>query len=361
MKKNLFSFLTLAGLSVAVYSCSKDDTSNVPVIPPSNGDTAYVLNGLIGTEDGSQAGNSVFADLSTPAQTAVARTKWDLGFYCGTDFRIIINNTTGATAAALAKTDLTQVTAADTAGFKAKLAVGQGAGNFSIIDNVDGKIDSTVIAAVSATDASNLVYIVNPSNSLNAAGKDWYKIRIIRNGSNGYQLQYAKLSETTVKTITVTKDANYNFKYVSFDTNAEVAVEPAKAAWDIEWTLTTYKASAALPYMYADFIYINSLAGVTAAELIYKDSASLTPAEVRNLAYTNYSTSNVAATKFSSVKTVIGSNWRTTSGGAVAVKSDRFYVIKDAAGNVYKLKFISFASTDGGTRGKPKFQFTLVK
>lgn len=362
MNKNLLSLVLLAGMSAAMYSCSKDDTSTTPVIPPSSGDTAYVLNGLIGSEAGTNAGNSVFVDLSTPAQTAVARTSWDLGFYCGSDYRVIINNTTGATAKALTKTDISQVTAADTAGFSTVLVLGQGLGNFSIIDNVEGKVDSTVIAAVAATDASNYVYIVRPTNGAVSAEKDWYKVKITRS-SNGYQLQYAKLSESTIKTATISKDDTYNYKYFSFDNNAAASVEPAKKAWDIEWTLTTYKATATIPYTYSDFIYINNLGGVTAAELVYTASGSLTAAEVATAAYKNYTDSSGAinTTTFSSSKTIIGSNWRVASQTSTAVRADRFYVIKDAAGNVYKLKFVSFAPTDGGTRGKPKFQFALVK
>ncbi|WP_255157753.1 HmuY family protein [Siphonobacter sp. BAB-5385] len=43
------------------------------------------------------------------------------------------------------------------------------------------------------------------------------------------------------------------------------------------------------------------------------------------------------------------------------MKTDRFYVIKDAAGNVYKLKFINYTSTDGGERGYPNIEYKLVK
>ncbi|BAV05065.1 HmuY protein [Filimonas lacunae] len=358
MKRNLLSFALLAGLSASVFSCSKDDTTSAPVIPPSDGDTAYVLNGIISTEAGSVAGNSVFLDFSTATQTPIARTSWDLGFYTGNDFRVIINNTTGATAKALTKTDITAVTTADTTGFKTTLQLGMGLGTFSIVDNVEGNLDSTVIAQISATEANNYVYIIRPTNGSASAEKDWYKVKITRSGSD-YQLQYAKLSETTIKTITISKDANYNFKYVSFDNNAIASVEPAKAAWDLEWTYTTYK-SGTIPYPFADFVYINNQAGVTAAELVYAN------ADARNTAYTNYTDSSIASTTFSNSKTAIADKWRVASappgsGLVVGVRTDRFYVIKDAAGNVYKLKFISFITQDGGTRGKPKVEFKLVK
>jgi hypothetical protein len=60
---------------------------------------------------------------------------------------------------------------------------------------------------------------------------------------------------------------------------------------------------------------------------------------------------------------VIGSKWRTTApGGTTGIKRDRFYVVKDPLGNVYKLKFVSMGlGADGGERGKPVVEYKLVK
>lgn len=341
-KVNLSHLIICAGLSLSLASCDKEDPIVIP--PPSDGKTE-TLNGGAG---GANAANSVYIDLSTDKQDSVKRTAWDLGFYGGADFRVIINNTTAATAKAINKTDFAQVNMADTTGFADALALGQGAGTFAIIDDVEGDITKTVIPAIAATDADNKIYILKPSNGMVAAARDWYKIRITRNGSN-YKLQYAKLSETAVKTIDITKDANYNFKYVSLETNGAVTVEPVKANWDIVWTLTTYKASATIPYTYSDYVYINYLGGVQAAEVLTTTAT-----------FDAYAEANIAATTFSSSKVVIGGNWRVTQ-GTVGVKTDRFYVIKDAAGNLYKLRFISFHASDGGVRGFPKIEYKLVK
>lgn len=348
MMKNKLAYVWLmTGAALAAGACKKSD-SGAPVIPPSDGST-LTLNGGNG---GASAENTVFVDFSADKQDSVKRVGWDLGFYCGSDFRVKINNTTAATAKLVNKTDLTQITTADTVGFSDALALGQGAGTMDIIDDVDGDITKTVIAAVSATDADNKVYILKLSNGMVSATKDWYKIRILRNGT-GYKLQYAKLSETTVKTIDIAKDVNYNFKYVLLDNNATVTVEPAKANWDIEWTLTTYKASATIPYTFSDYVYINYLGGVTAAEVL-----------TSTVTYDAYAEANVATTTFSNSKVVIGGNWRLTQASGtipIGVRTDRFYVVKDPAGNVYKLKFISFHANDGGVRGRPVIAYKLVK
>ena len=182
-----------------------------------------------------------------------------------------------------------------------------------------------------------------------ANAKDWYKVRVLRNGT-GYKLQYAKLAETIIKTIDINKDDQYNFKYISFDANGIVTVEPEKAKWDLEWTLTTYKASPTIPYTFSDFVYVNTMGGAQAAEVL-----------TSSMAYADFAEANIATTTFSSSKVVIGANWRTASQTATGVKTDRFYVIKDNAGNVYKLKFVSFSSQDGGERGKPVIEYKLVK
>ena len=307
---------------------------------------------LDGGTGGSSAINSVFADLSNNSATSVRRAAWDLGFYSGDDFRVILNNTTGAAAIALTKNDLTQVTAADTVGLVLNVSNFDPAG-LKLIDDVSGDITKTVIPSISATDADNKVFIINRGTGGLTPAKGWVKIRVLRNGTTGYTLQYAGIKETTFKTVSVTKDAAYNFKYVSFDTGATVDVEPAKARWDIVWTGGMNKTSDGtndIPYYFADQVFINTLGGVTAAEVM-----------TSTVTYDAYGDSNIATTTFKNDKMVIGSNWRVASPTQTGVRTDRFYVIKDAAGNVYKLKFISFATQDGGERGKPKFESKLVK
>ncbi|PKK38211.1 hypothetical protein BWI96_03505 [Siphonobacter sp. SORGH_AS_0500] len=310
--------------------------------------SALKLNGGAG---GASAVNSVFVDFSSNSQTAVARNSWDLGFYNGTDFRVILNATTGATAKALTKTDLTQVTAADTTALASVLILGTGQGTFDLVDNIDGDLSKTVIKAVSATDAENPVYIVNPGNA-GTTQKPWYKIRVLRKGT-GYTVQYARITETTFKTLDITKDSNLNFSYMSFAQAKAVSVEPTKANWDLVWGLTTYKATETIPYTYSDFVQINYLAGVEAAEVL-----------TSTVSYDAYAEANIASSSFKKERNVIGSNWRTSAGpggAAAGVKTDRFYVVKDASGNVYKLKFVNYTSTDGGERGYPNIEYKLVK
>lgn len=341
------NFLPVAIAAISFTACKKD-TDPLIVIPASNG-SQIQLNGLVATEPGSSAGNSVFVDFSANKQTPVARVSWDLGFYCGADFRVIINNTTTASAKQIGKTDLAAVTTADTVGLNG-LTLGFDAASFNLVDNIFGDLSKTAIPAVSLVDADNKVVIINRGTGGSTPARDFYKIRVLRTNT-GYRLQYAKLAATTFTTVDIDKDADYNFKYVSFDAGA-VAAEPVKNQWDIKWSYTLYQTSFGadmIPFAFSDFISINAKAGVQAAEVL-----------TSTVTYDNYTSANIASTTFSNAVDVIAGKWRSTN-PATGVRTDRFYVVKDPSGNYYKIKFLTMGAGDGGTRGKPEFKYTLVK
>ena len=315
------------------------------------------LKGIAGAEAGSGAMNSVFVDLSSNSMVNVKRDTWVLGFSSGTDFRVKLNNTNGTSAIKLAgKTDLNGVVAADVVLGDLAIQLGTpGAKSFANIDNVDGDVTKDIIANVSATDADNQVYIVNPSGGSHTSVlslDNLLKIRVLRKG-NGYTLQYAKLKETTFKTMDITKDAANNFVFIAFDDAAKVvSVEPSKAKWDFVWTWSVYyglMGTEPYPYGFSDVVFVNNLGGSQAAQVA-----------TSTVSYADYKESNIASTTFLGERNVIGSDWRSTS-PATGVKTDRFYVIKDAAGNIYKLRFISMGAGDAGKRGEPVLEYVLVK
>ena len=343
--RQVFVSLTLIA---ALSACSNDDDA-IPVIPPSGGSEMKLDGG-----GGTGAPNAVFVDLSAAKQTPVPRISWDFGFYSGADYHVILNYTSSISVKALAKTDLMQVSLTDTVGIS--LALGQGAGTLDMVDDVYGDLSKTAIAAVSATDAENKVYLVKPETANAADPKTWYKVKISRNG-NGYKLQYARLGETAIQTADISKDGSFNFTFYSLATNKVVTVEPKKAEWDIQWSYGVYLTGGGgvfLPYLFSDFVYSNSLAGVQAAEATTADGFS----------YDTFAAADLSSTRlvYSATRDAIGSKWRVTSGATVGIKTDRFYVVKDAGGNYYKLKFISAGiGQDGGQRGYPEIAYKLIK
>lgn len=363
MKKTFILALSLLTLA----ACSDDDTNNPVVEVPSDG---AILSPEVG---GPTQPKQVFVDLSGETSTAVNRTAWDLAFYSGNEFRVAINGTIKMAVKQTTSTDITQPVAIDNT-----VAVGapnqsSGSienGNIAYVDNPNGTITGTAIAEVSANDADNKVYLVNLGNdiptvapavgSINTYGaaRGWRKIRVLRSG-NGYKLQYANVDATTFQEVTIAKDAAFNFKFFSLVNNVQVAVEPQKNNWDFSITTFTNTLNmgpgGTVSYFYSDFGVTNVKGGTRVYEVL--NSAGV--------AYDAFTTANVDASKFTAEtaadQRVIGANWRNAGGPSSlpSVKDDRFYVVKDAAGNAYKLKFIAMHNT-AGERGYPTFQYELL-
>ncbi|MES2418356.1 MAG: HmuY family protein [Bacteroidota bacterium] len=352
----LNSILAVALLAIIFTACKKDNNP-VIVVPPSDGST-LTLNGLIATESGSNAGNSVYVDFSKEKQVSVDRSSWDLGFYAGADFKVILNSTKGASAVKIEKTDLNAVTEADLVPENLEVVLGNtDEAEFKKVDDPREAniLNKTAIAIVSSVDADNKVYlisIVGGSHGTSINVDNVYKIRVIRK-AQGYTLQYAKLKETSFKTLDVTKDALLNFNFISLTQGKTVTVEPEKAEWDMVWTWSLYyglAGSSSYVYGYSDVVFINNISNVTAAQV-----------STTTKSYADFAEADLAGITFSSARDVIGSKWRNTTGSAVGVIPTVFYVVKDGSGNIYKLKFNSFISNDGGERGRPVIEYKLVK
>ncbi len=304
--------------------------------------------------------NKVFIDLSANRQTSVLRTNWDLGFYTGSDdFRVILNSSSAMMAKQIAKDDLNAVTAADTTGFSTELVFSQTAPTTTALPYIDypnGDLTKTSIAAVSGTATENKVYIINRGLGVGspAPQRGWKKIRIIRNAGGGYTLQHADIAATSFTSVDIAKDDAYFFKYVSFEGGA-VAIEPAKKKWDIAWTYfsnATDFGGGEVPYLFQDIIVKNrnvEVAKVMTSAKTFEDfgEASLTDAAL--------------GLTWNASQTAIGSDWRAGGGptSQPAVRTDRFYIIKDGDNNYYKVRFT--ALTQNNERGYPAYESILVK
>ena len=300
--------------------------------------------------------NKVFIDLSANRESTVLRTAWDLGFYTGSeDFRVILNSSSAMMAKQISKNDLNAVTAADTAGFYDEVAFSQTAPTTSSLPYIDypnGDLTRTAIAAISSTATDNKVYIVNRGTGVGnpAPARGWKKIRVLRNASGGYTLQHADIGATTFSTIEIPKDDLFFFKYVSFETGS-IAVEPAKKKWDITWTYfsnVTNFGTGEVPYLFQDIILLNR--NVEVAKVMTTTKA-----------YADFSEADIVSQTFLTTQNAIASDWRSGGGPGVspAVRTDRFYIIKDGDNNYYKIRFT--ALTQNGERGYPAYESVLIK
>jgi hypothetical protein len=299
--------------------------------------------------------NKVFIDLSSNRQTGVLRTAWDLGFYTGDDrFSVILNSSSAMMAKQINKTDLTTVTAADTIGFGNEVFFSQTAPTLISLPYVDypnGDLARTAIAPINATATDNKVYIINRGFGIGAPApsRGWKKVRIIRNG-NGYTLQHADIASTTFTSVEITKEDATFFKYVSFESGA-VTIEPQKKKWDIAWTYfsnTTNFGAGEVPYLFQDVILQNR--NVQTAQVL-----------VATKPFADFAEADLASVTVLSPQNTIGGNWRSGGGptSQPAVRTDRYYIIKDSDNNFYKLRFTALSQNN--ERGYPAYEAVLVK
>ncbi len=339
-----------------LLSCKKDMDPTF-VIKPSEGVEQITLQGLAGSEPGNEAKNAVYLNLRDNQAKSVLRSGWDIGFYNGPDFRVILNNTSGAGVKVLNKYDLTGVGAKDTIGLTLTTSMfDPQPEDLAFFDDISGDITKTAIPEVSVDDNKNPVIILNRGTGGGIAGRPWVKLRLLRN-DNGYTMQYAGITEKAFKIINIPKDASFNFQFISIDSGL-VSVEPEKNKWDLVWSFSIYNTDfgwGTVPYTFSDMIAVNSLAGVEVKEKVYADAVTATAA---------YAAFNKDSVKSSSVipgRWTIGNRWRSTQ-PATGARQDRFYLIKDTNGNYYKFKAIAMGvGNDGGTRGKPEFKYALIE
>ncbi|GAA3632283.1 HmuY family protein [Flavivirga jejuensis] len=308
---------------------------------------------------GPNQGNQVFVDLSMQTTSFAKRDSWDLGFYNGNDFRVAINGSIYMATKALDVYNINEVTETSVESLKTEVAVGTfNPDNVAYIDAPNGNILETAIAEISDNDNENPVYLVNlgyevgtstptiGSAAIAGNHRGWKKIRILKDGDN-YVLQYANLDDTTYQEKTITKNTNYNFNHFSFNSNSLVNIEPEKEKWDISFTVFTNFIDGAGSYGFSDYVTQNRKANTQTYQV---DTSAFD--------YDDFSLDNVNASNFSLDQTTIGSNWRDVFSRSTF--SDRFYILKDPNGNIYKIKFLAITN-DNGERGYPEFEYKLLQ
>ncbi|MCJ8153815.1 HmuY family protein [Chryseobacterium sp. SSA4.19] len=370
MKKILFCLWIGASLS---QSCINDNEDPVAVAP---------FQGAIGDPKvgGATEPNQVWIDLSEidpvtkgPVQTLTKRTDWDLAFYSGAQFKVVLNSSIMMAAAKIPNvTDISQVTEAMVSTLKTQVQVANfNPANEIYIDDVKGDFPNgyTAIEKIEAIDSQNAVYLVNMGKEINAGpvpvgsvatggdSRGWKIIQIVRAGE-GYKVKYGDIAGENY-VITVNKNAAYNYNFVSLKDKKEITIQPEKKKWDLCFTVFTNTITGAGSYIFADFVTTNNVGGTGAYEVVV-------PAPASGLeAYNNFKTSDIDQSKFIyNDQRVIGANWRNPVGAnGLEVYGDRFYIIKDANGFYFKLRFTRLIKADAdnqgvkGERGFPSFEY----
>ena len=359
--------LLFTALAVMLFvACSNDD--DIIEIPASEG---AILEVGVG---GPTQPNIVFVDLSTDTQSSINRSAWDLGFYNGDQFSVTLNAAAEVMARDLNKSSFEEITTEDYEGLAEQMSVDAIFSNLfgpppypewmaespNWIDDPEGDLSKTAIEQISSNANENNIYLINRgiTPDENSRGEALL-IKIVREG-NGYILQYQVPGSDNIESVTISKNDTHNFIFFNFDSGI-VEAEPAKDVWDISFTNHMEKLDVGdgseIPYTFQDYVLQNR-AGVTVAEIEVEDDTQLLSA------FESFTIADIAGAEFNSEINSIGDSWRTvaspTPGSVTGVREDGFYIVKDAAGNQYKLLFTAMLN-ETGERGFPQITYELLK
>lgn len=357
MKK--YIYITYAFSSLALGSCIRQDETPI-TIPPLEGAVVDVAVG------GPNQPNQVWVNLSDNTQKATSREAWDLAFYSGDENRVILNYSLIMAVGKIENTyDIDKVTPEMVAELKNKVQVANfDPENSKYVDNPSGQYltQTTGIEEIKTDENQNNVYLLNMGNAIyqgttakgspypRGESRGWKKIKITAT-NGGYKIQYANLEDTTHKEAFIKKDSEYHFNFFSIINEKVTDVQPKKNDWDLCFTVFTNlvdNGGASTSYIYSDMVISN----IFSKTAIYEVKTNTLTADEE---YKNFKRENIDETKFDTTdQRTIGSSWRDAQRRIVF--PNKFYVIKDAEGFYYKLKFIKLMNDDG-YRGYPQFQY----
>ena len=304
---------------------------------------------------------SVYVDFSANRQTRADRKSWNLGFWCGDEFRVVLNGAYSTAATPSDKSDIKDVTLADANAVTDEFNLNtnpMGAMGLSetIFDTPDGSLTGTAFAEISADENENKVYFVASDGDKDNSREMWWKVKVTRK-NDGYNVQFGRVNGGDVQSIDIAKDKAYNFVFLSLEKAKTVSAEPQTDKWDMKWSYDlahAYMGMSSYLMFSQDVLTINTWGGVKVATVMTTDKA-----------YDALTANDIPSLTFSSDREAIGTTWRSTGGmgGSGGVKTDRYYVICDPAGNYYKIRFIrgGFSTTEGGTRGRPELEYELLR
>lgn len=188
------------------------------------------------------------------------------------------------------------------------------------------------------------VYHNNQSNR-------YLKVQFLSAGATSYTFQYSAPDGTTGQTVTVPRSDTASCTYFHFE-NGVVAVAPTADRWDL--VLTRY--TTVFPDQPPEFRYY-SVTGALTHRLNGVEAYEVAGEAFLAHPYDSVSEAFAAGVAWSPAANVLGYDWKRFDFEAgFVMNEDRYYLLRDEAGAVYKFRFVSFLN-DTGEKGYPAFLY----
>ncbi|MCX6243738.1 MAG: HmuY family protein [Bacteroidetes bacterium] len=329
-------FIVIIAVSLVLHSCFKKDEA-VPVHP-----RGPVKTDTIALTDNYKF--QVYFDLATgTAVSTNLRTESDLGFECSSSgWKIILNTGDFMKVADMGVIPFGEPH--DTTGMKMSF------------DKSDGNPDSLAFGrwftlAGGDTLSLNHVYAISRGIDPNGNPLGLYQVIFDSLKMGTYYFRFAKLNGQDVRSAIITKDPSMNYIWYSFNSGGSVKnLEPPKDSFDLlftQYTTLLYTDEGeAYPYLVTGVLLNRNL--VRAA----KDS-------IHDFSAMDLETAN--SIQLSPALDGIGYDWKRFdfNSASYTVLTDRFYLVRDKSGYLYKLRFIGFYN-GAGEKGYPVIEYQAL-
>ncbi|RZK50392.1 MAG: hypothetical protein EOO99_01755 [Pedobacter sp.] len=337
----LKSILLTISVASVLFACKKEETP-IDVLPPAEVKT-LTLNGKSAT---SNYDFVVYVDLSEQKATPVNRKSWNIAISNGSINKVFINPSYQSTTVATNANNLSAVSSQNP-GTTVNLDHSVSDPNsVNLVDYYDGTLNRTAyVGEISTNDDENKVHLLSFEGNKSITA--WYKYKVTRT-ANGCQVQYGRINDTQFKTIQVPNDEKNVLSFISFESDKLVSVEPETGKWDFAWGYSTADSGNGAPFWVEDYVFTNSLIGVKVSEI-----------PTAAVSFDNFGTIHLSGFNALGFRNSIGTNWRSLN-PATGIKTDRFYVIQDPDGSIFKLKFTKMGVNDDGERGRPKIEYVQI-
>ncbi|MGM0478697.1 MAG: HmuY family protein [Bacteroidota bacterium] len=306
---------------VLAFGCLKEE---IPVSPYSPGD---VTTSSVNMEPNYKW--QMYFDLGTDQMVGKnLKTKWDLGFTCcDSSHNVILNSSRSMFAYPTGTTDYTSVS--DTVGYM----------HNQRFDLPGGNLDSTALNGWE----NDEVFIIDRGYDSEGTHMGFRKFQVNEANGSQFEVTFGTL-ESTGNTVSLPRNADYNYTFLNLETGQLVDAEPSKTSWDLVFTQYThlFYEPEQTPYL------------VTGCLLNSHETRALQVDD--GVSFEEIDLDYAAGLQLTEQQNTIGYDWKTFTGNGFEINSDQIYVIKDIEGYFYKLRFIDFYD-DQGNKGTPKFEF----
>jgi len=193
---------------------------------------------------------------------------------------------------------------------------------------------------------TNVLYIVDRGFELDGSQRGLKKLKIDSINNSSYFVRYSNLDNSDYHSITINKDPNVNFTYLSFDSNNTIDIEPPKEDWDLLFTQYThlFQDNIETPAYLVTGVYSN-----------YLNDVQVTKDSINN--FEDINSAIISSYTFSNEQNTIGYKWKIYDFDAqiYLVNSQMTYIIKSVSNRYFKLRFLDFYNNEG-EKGFPSFE-----